>query len=358
MVRSAKHVNEMSMMKTTLLTVLTIGVIAGICMGVIGGTGAFNMGETNDTYKAPVGALSCHKCYKPDCNEGAGVQATCSKPAVSISAGDSNYRFTITFNNWPCHDMDGEDEYAVCPTSTTESFSFPIPELCNADDLYYNGHSCFHYDSQETQPHFGEVGVMGRPPYPSSHWSSSNIPIEAVTYDPLPAECADIEAHACGQIYGGDQRFSVIDIQRLNDDDEDVRYTDGLNAGEKVNVAIDDYNGHVQPQGNSGGLYHYHGPPGWDDTDYANYVIGYAADGVPIMGRGSLMTNSKQGTASYKLRQDKKGEYHMDYEFVDDAGTLDRLNGGYATIDGVSTYAYFSTSTYPYVFRNFKGVYQ
>ena len=46
----------------------------------------------------------------------------------------------------------------------------------------------------------------------------------------------------------------------------------------------------------------------------------------------------------------------MDYEY-DGSGTLDEFNGGLVTIDGVETYAYFSTAGYPYLFRNFHGQY-
>ena len=47
----------------------------------------------------------------------------------------------------------------------------------------------------------------------------------------------------------------------------------------------------------------------------------------------------------------------MDYDYIPGLGTLDEYNGGSATIDGTPTYAYFSTTGYPYLFRNFKGEY-
>ena len=258
--------------------------------------------------------------------------------------------------------MDGEDIYASCPTSFSETRSIPIPNLCG-DDRYYHIGGCQPYHKNYAdlvQPHFGDAGILGRPPIKSSHWRASNLPIEAVTYDPLPAECADREAHTCDDGYQGDYRFSVVDIQRLNDKGDTVKYTDGPSAGSKVNVAIDDYIGHVQPLGDErnpvGGIYHYHGPPGWDDGDYADYVIGYALDGVPIMAMRSLMSNGKLAKSSYNLKKGATGAYHFDYEFTA-YGNLDQFNGGYAIIDGVETYAYFTTEDYPYIFRNFHGVY-
>merc|ERR1712124_208691 len=96
-----------------------------------------------------------------------------------------------------------------------------------------------------------------------------------------------------------------------------------------------------------------------DNGTYADYVIGYAKDGVPIMGRNTALASGSTATTSYRLRTDasQTGMYHMDYEYVSGLGTLDEFNGGQVTIDGASTYAYVSTSGYPYIFRNFHGQY-
>ena len=45
--------------------------------------------------------------------------------------------------------MDGDDDYAVCPSSTTETFSFPLPEFC-LEREYYHGGGCHSFDSDET----------------------------------------------------------------------------------------------------------------------------------------------------------------------------------------------------------------
>jgi len=271
-------------------------------------------------------------------------------------SGTGGGSFSMTTNNYPCHDMPGGSTYVVCPTTVNESFSFPSPSLCSSGQ-YANGSSCRSFTWSTVQPSFGDAGVLGRPGTKSAHWSSSNKPIELVTYDPLPAECADETAHQCSSGYSGDKRFSVIDIQRLNDAGGRITYDDG----DTVNVSIDSFNAHVQPQGSTNpssataGLYHYHGPPSWDNGSFADYVIGYALDGVPFMGRGTKLTSGSTGTSSYNLRSGRTGEYHMDYEYVSGSGTLDEFNGGTVTIGGVSTYAYVATSDYPYLFRNFHG---
>ena len=69
------------------------------------------------------------------------------------------------------------------------------------------------------------------------------------------------------------------------------------------------------------------------------------------------MVDGNEGTSSYKLKSGQTGAYHMDYEYTAGEGTLDQYNGGLVTIDGVETYAYFSTEEYPYLFRNFRGQY-
>ena len=81
--------DEYTNVQSALITVMVIGILGGVCIGIVAGTGGFKQAQTNDTYEAPLGALSCHKCYKPDCDDDAGVKAVCTDPAVSISAGDA-----------------------------------------------------------------------------------------------------------------------------------------------------------------------------------------------------------------------------------------------------------------------------
>ena len=131
--------------------------------------------------------------------------------------------------------MDGDDEYAACPTSFSETVSIPLPNLCESGFYNQGNFGCSPFYASSTikpiQPHMGDAGIIGRPPIKSSHWSAANVPIEAVTYDPLPAECGDIEAHKCTSLYDGEYRFSVVDIQRLNDDGDTVKYISGPDSG-------------------------------------------------------------------------------------------------------------------------------
>ena len=301
---------------------------------------------------------TCSQCYIPECSASSNNVPTCTNPEVDIVSEQGNDHFTLECNNYPCHEMPGDNIYVTCPSSYSESMTFPNPTLCS-DGQYYDGSQCADFSWSTVQPHFGDVGFLGRPTKASSHWSESNQPIEGVSYDPLPAECYDETAHQCGSDYTGDKRFSVLDIQRINDAGGDVTYSDG----QSVNVAIDSYNAHVQPGGSTNpnqatyGVYHYHANPGWDNGNYANYVIGYAKDGVPFMGLNSTLASGSIAYSSYELRTNKTGEFHMDYEFFSGTGTLDEFNGGLAIIDGNSTYAYFATTEYPYLFRNFHGEY-
>ena len=64
-----------------------------------------------------------------------------------------------------------------------------------------------------------------------------------------------MEAHQCTNSYSGQQRYSVYDIQKLTNAGTTVTYASGTSAGQTVNVSLDSYNGHVQPQG-SDGLWH------------------------------------------------------------------------------------------------------
>ena len=263
----------------------------------------------------------------------------------------------MTANNYPCHTMQGTSIYVVCPSVFEESITFPTASLCPTG-YYHDGTNCRLFNWSSVQPAFGDVGFLGRSANKNMHWSSTNKPMEGVSYDPLPAECADRNAHECDSSYSGTKRFSVVDVQRLEEADTNIQY-DNLTD---LNVGLDPQNAHVQPGGSQNpseathGAYHYHGYPEWDNGDYADYIIGYAKDGVPIMGRNSKLANGQTASSSYALRDGQDGRYHMDYEYKG-TGTLDEFNGGLVTIDGTSTYAYFSTSTYPYLFRNFHGDY-
>ncbi|MEM6640039.1 MAG: sulfatase-like hydrolase/transferase [Pseudomonadota bacterium] len=124
----------------------------------------------------------------------------------------------------------------------------------------------------------------------------------------------------------------------------------------------DSHHAHTQRDG----AYHYHGAPpavvsAADDQDG---VIGFAADGFPIMAYVRSAAGVKRSArSSYRLKRGSRpggssgpggvydGTYLDDFEYVAGTGDLDRCNG--ATIDG--RYAYYVTETFPYVLGCFAG---
>lgn len=125
---------------------------------------------------------------------------------------------------------------------------------------------------------------------------------------------------------------------------------------------VDSHNAHSQPDGS----YHYHGHPNalFDDTS-VNAVIGFAADGFPILSSYFSRDNStvRKATSSYRLKSGSRpntqgqpggiydGTYRDDYEYVAGHGDLDECNG--MMING--SYGYYVTDAYPYILTCFKG---
>lgn len=328
---------------------IVVGLVAagGIVVIVLAATGQFS---SSSSCNAP--------SYTPTCTATSNISVKCLTPSVNFTAGSGTTQFTIKTNNVPAHAMDGGSAYPVCPTEFMETFTIPTKNPCAANQ-YHNGTSCANLNPAAVQPTFKDMGIIGLPPTKAKHWSATNVPTSVAAYDPLPAECGDVAAHNCRDTYTGQKRFSVLDVQRLSKAGTTVTYDDGS----KLNLALDSYNAHVQPQGGAStkdsttGIYHYHGTPKWDDGTYADYVIGYGFDGFPIMGRGSKLKTGAVAKSNYVEATDS-GKYHMSYTYNSgNGGNLDAMNGGTVTIDGADTYAYFSTAKYPYVMRNFHGAY-
>ncbi|WP_019029794.1 YHYH protein [Colwellia piezophila] len=145
-----------------------------------------------------------------------------------------------------------------------------------------------------------------------------------------------------------------------NDIEQPWRY-DPMHA---VNgFAVDSHNAHAQPNG----TYHYHGSPMAlfaDDDSQASPVIGFSADGFPIVGsyfddQGEI----RKVRSSYRLKLGSRpsgagdpggnydGTYRDDYEYVEGLGDLDECNG--MTVN--EGYAYYVTANYPYVLACFSG---
>ena len=147
--------------------------------------------------------------------------------------------------------------------------------------------------------------------------------------------------------------------------------------GGAVPLGLDVNMAHVQPNG----AYHYHGLP----TSYLRSLglsqeqhspqVGWAADGFPIYAlfgyEDPMDPNSPivELTSSFQLKSGSRpdgragpggkydGAFVRDYEYVAESGTLDECNGRFCVTpefpDG--TYAYFLTSQWPVVPRNFRG---
>lgn len=259
---------------------------------------------------------------------------------------------------------------------------------------------------------FYVTAILGRLSTPNVHWSDTNTPSEMVILDPLPAACGGkyldipgsnvvdeqngqndiLTATACGPTW--DTKYVTPTGPPGNKYDSfsesDVSgtfyrpgyyfryYLNGIQNDTWTQLQMDPYGGHIQPDHNvSGDLYgdwHAHtGNQIFGSTDYSNCVIGYGVDGTPIMGGGSTVYNVSGdvlgiATPSWRRRvypgeydtahsQDGNGFYIYDYiqDSTVSGANLDEFNGGYAHLDGATTYAYFITQTYPIWPRNIRG---
>ena len=259
---------------------------------------------------------------------------------------------------------------------------------------------------------FYVTAILGRLTTPNVHWSDTNIPSEMVILDPLPAACGGkfldipgsntvdeqngqndiLTATACGPTW--DTKYVTPTGPPGNKYDSFSEsevsgtfyrpgyyfryYLNGIQNDTWTQLQMDPYGGHIQPDHNvSGDLYgdwHAHtGNQIFGAIDYSNCVIGYGVDGTPIMGGGSTVYDSNGvvlgiATPSWRRRvypgeydtahsQDGNGFYIYDYiqDSTVSGSNLDEFNGGYARLDGVNTYAYFITQTYPIWPRNIRG---
>ncbi len=129
------------------------------------------------------------------------------------------------------------------------------------------------------------------------------------------------------------------------------------------------------------GAYHYHGLPtpylrklGVDKSTHSPQV-GWAADGFPIyalygyeapqdpksaivkLTSGYLMKDGKRPDGNDGPGGNYDGAFTRDYEFVEGSGTLDDCNRRYCATPEFpnDTYAYFLTTEWPLIPRNFRG---
>ena len=155
---------------------------------IVGFAAAFNETETQSIYNAsnstaipnwivdPLEATTCPRCYTPECSARSPTRPSCQTPDVEISDGEGSTRFTAIVNNVPCHPMDGEDVYVICPTPYQETYTIPVPTLCDTGKYWTKGKCLPFTSSDDIQPHFTDAGIMGRPANSLSHWSATNPP--------------------------------------------------------------------------------------------------------------------------------------------------------------------------------------
>ena len=95
----------------------------------------------------------------------------------------------------------------------------------------------------------------------------------------------------------------------------------------KGRLGLDQHNAHVQPTG----AYHYHGIPlGLLKKQLEPYVLGYAADGFPMVFAHARYKPSwclKSGIRPSGPGGRYDGTYTQDFEFVAGSGDLDECNG-------------------------------
>ena len=102
-------------------------------------------------------------------------------------------------------------------------------------------------------------------------------------------------------------------------------------------------------------------------TGQESPVIGFAADGFPILGSFFLAEGTpRKALSSYRLKNEGgarprgdatnpggnyDGTYIQDYEYIEGSGDLDECNG--MIVD--DSYGYYVTDTYPWIIGCFKG---
>ena len=211
---------------------------------------------------------------------------------------------------------------------------------------FNDGNTPFPHAVAEIQEHFKVVQspVFADAATPLSLRIDNAILLNGVKVDVLAAGCFGVGNGKIG----------------CNDDNQPWRY-DPMHQANGFNV--DRHNAHAQPDG----AYHYHGPAPVlfnQNNDQVSGVIGFAADGFPIVGPYfNDGTQIRKAISSYRLKNGSRpitnnapggqydGQFRDDYEFIKGLGDLDECNG--MSING--QYSYFVTEHFPYLIGCFMG---
>lgn len=229
-------------------------------------------------------------------------------------------------------------------TADQDSCTFQSNAIPNHD--FNDGKRAF---PNQVKPQQQEYQVTRHPriapkPSPLSLRSDNAVMLNGVKVDVLAAGCFGI----------ADGKIGCFDMNQKWRYDPAFRYSDFL---------TDSHHAHAQPDG----TYHYHASPNAlfsDSRLRVSPVIGFAADGFPILGP-YLSDNGiiRPAKSSYQLKQGNRptgnnnpggtydGTYRDDYVFVEGSGDLDQCNG--MTIH--KQYGYYVTNSFPYILNCFKG---
>ena len=258
-----------------------------------------------------------------DCSLSAFEAAVCYGASHASAESVANGQRTITSNGIPNHDVD------LFP-------NLGNPSAVSAQNLSWTVTTS---PSRTATP--TEIRTIG-------------FGLNGIKFEPQTAE-----------VYNDTQwRYEALTFNGRLDDDDNFNF--GTSLGFDCNFA------HVQPTGE----YHYHGvPTGLMPETPALTLVGWAADGYPILGRyghavaGDPSSELTELTGSYRLRTGERtavnandtppagtydGTFVQDWTYESGSGDLDECNGRAESleIDGVTyDYAYYLTYTYPFMPR-------
>lgn len=293
--------------------------------GTAGGNSEFceDDGLGSGTLATPVGAAGEFTTVLLDCSLSASEVAFCAGADPEFDETVAGDERTITGNGIPNHDADLFPNMGNPNVITPQSISYTVVVNPVATDT-------------ATFVNIAGVALNGikMEPQTAERYSDTQWSYEALTFG--------------GRVDGDTNQFF------------------GTSLGFDCNFA------HVQPTGE----YHYHGvPTGLMPESRELTLVGWAADGFPILGRYGYVTPGDASSelveviGSYQLKQGTRealdanddpppGEYDgtfvQDWEYVEGLGDLDACNGRQEQIevDGVIyDYAYYLTYTYPFMPR-------
>ena len=323
------------------------------------------------------------------------------EPYFTISSSATHRIFTTnltpTFDNW--ENYESVNPATPIPRDPALSIQVPItPSLPSDINKYYKYINEFadgtltSFTNLHDEPSNSSftIAALGRFTQPNTHWTSTNGPEEIVLLDQLPAavggkklnngfdvnHLAQDVATATSAPHSWDyDQFVVADDSSWgsfttysanqipsNSDASLTRWRPGYYFRYFLTgvhdtlgaLMMDAYGGHTQPDGD----WHIHiNDPvtgkGAFLNGFANCVVGYGIDGVPVLGSGSTVYNSSnvsQGTATSNWRLRTNSEYTDTYTLNGVTYNASQNGGGAYVYDHVYVYAGAPVYVYAYVY--------